>query len=53
MCRLIFLKWITFKDLLTVNHMELCSALTGSLTEGGLGENGYMYMYEGVPSLFT
>ena len=30
----------------TVQHMELCSMLRGSLDgKGRLGENGYMYMY--------
>ena len=29
----------------TVQHVELCSALRGSLNGRGLGENGYMYMY--------
>ena len=27
-----------------VQHMELCSMLGGSLDEGSLGENGYMYI---------
>ena len=31
--------------------MELCSKL-GAIQEG-LGENGYMYLYGWVPSLFT
>ena len=31
----------------TVEHMELCPVVCGSLDEGelGLGENGNMYMY--------
>ena len=37
----------------TVQHRELCSVLCGSLMGGELGENGHMYMYGGVPSLFT
>ena len=34
--------------------MELCWVLCGSLDGKGIcGENGYMYMYDWVPSLFT
>ena len=37
-----------------VQYMELCSMLYGRLDgKGGLWENGYMYMYGWVPSLFT
>ena len=35
----------------TIWHMELCSMLCGSLD--GSRENGYMYLYGWVPSLFT
>ena len=35
-------------------HMELCSVLPVSLDgSGGLGENGYMYLYGWVSPLFT
>ena len=38
----------------TVYHMELCSVLCGSLDGRGVcGENGCVYMYGWVPSLFT
>ena len=31
-----------------VQHMELCSMSCGSLDEGSLGKNGYMYMDESL-----
>ena len=31
MYTLLYLKWITNKDLLCIQHMELCSVLRGSL----------------------
>ena len=41
MYTLLYLKWITNKDLLTVDHRELCSMLGGSLDGKGVwGENG-------------
>ena len=49
---LLYLKWITNKDLLhsTGNSVQ-CYVATWM---GGIsGENGYMYMYGRVPSLFT
>ena len=52
MYTLLHLKWITNKDLL---HSTGNSAQYYVATRmGGIsGENGYMYMYGQVPSLFT
>ena len=41
---LIYLKWITNKDLL-IAHRSLLNAMCQPGWEKGLGENGYMYMY--------
>ena len=38
---LLYLKWVTKP---TVQHMELCSILCGSLDEGSVGESGYTHM---------
>ena len=44
MYTLLYLKWITNKDLL-VWYMELCSVLRQARGKGSLGENGYMCIY--------
>ena len=49
---LLYLKWVTNKDLLTVKHTELYSMLCGHRWEGSLGENADTYMYDCVLSLF-
>ena len=49
---LLYLKWVSNKDRLTVKHMELYSMLCGHRWEGSLGENADTYMYDWVPSLF-
>ena len=50
---LLYLKWITNKDLLysTRNSVQCCVAAWTEV--GSLGENGYMYMCGWIPSLFT
>ena len=50
MYTLLYLKWITNKDLFIVQG-TLFNIILGE--NGGLGENGYMYMYSRVPLLFT
>ena len=52
MYTLLYLKWIANKDHCTA-HGTLLNAMWPSGQEGNLGENGYMYMYGWVPSLFT
>ena len=49
---LLYLKWITIKDLpySTWNSAQCCVA---AWMGGSLGENGYMYMYGWVPSLYS
>ena len=51
LCTLLYLKWITNKDLLNSTG-TLLSVLWQPGWEGSLGENGYMYMYGWIPSLF-
>ena len=48
MYTLLYLKWITNKDLLTLLNIMWQPGWQGSLEE-----NGYMYMYGWVPFLFT
>ena len=43
---LLYLKWVSNKDRLTVKHMELYSTLCGRRWEGSLGENADTYMYD-------
>ena len=50
MYTLLYLKWITNKDLL---HVELCSMLCVSLGEGSLGEEWIQACVWLNPSLFT
>ena len=45
-------KWITNEDLLTVQG-TLVHVMWQPGWEQSVGENGYMYMYGCVPSLFT
>ena len=49
---LLYLKWITNKDLLHSTR-TLLGVMCQPGWERGLGENGYMYTYDSVPSLFT
>ena len=44
MCTLLYLKWITNKDLLYTQG-TLLSVMWQPGGERGLGESGYMYMY--------
>ena len=53
MCTLLYLKWITNKDLLYIAHGTLLNVMCQPGWEWGLGENGYMNVYGSVPSLFT
>ena len=43
MCMLLYLQWLTSKDLLY--SRELCSLLCVSLDWRGMGESRYIYMY--------
>ena len=52
MYTLLYLKWVTNKDLLhSTGNSAQCYVATRM--GGILGGNGYMYMYGRVPSLFT
>ena len=52
MYTLLYLKWITNKDLLySKGNSAQCYVLPG--WEGSLGESGYMYMYGRAPLLST
>ena len=53
MSTLLYLKWITNKVLLYIAHGTLLSVMWQPGWEGNLEENGCMYMYGWVPSLFT
>ena len=44
MCTLVYLKWITNKDLL-YSTWNSAQGYVAAWMEGTLGENGYMYMY--------
>ena len=50
---LLYLKWIVSKDLLYLAQGILLSVTWQPACEGSLGENGYICMYDSVPSLFT
>ena len=52
MYTLLYLKWITNKDLL-YSTWNSAQCHVAAWMGGGLGENGYMYMYGWVPSPFT
>ena len=52
MYTLLYLKWITNKDLL-YSTWKFAQCYVPAWTGGGLGNNGYMYMYGRVPLLFT
>ena len=45
MYTLLYLKWITNKDLLCVAHGTLLNVMWQPGWEGSLGKKGYMYMY--------
>ena len=49
---LLYLKWITNKNLLTAKG-TLLNVMQWPRWDGSLGENGYMYMYDRVPMLST
>ena len=49
----LYLKWVTNKDLLYSTGNSVQCYVAAQMEAGGLGENGYMYMYDWVPSLFT
>ena len=53
MYTLLYLKWITNRDLLYTAHGTLQNVMWQPGWEGSLGENGYMYMYDWVSLLFT
>ena len=48
----LYLRWITNKDLL-YSTWNSAQCHVAAWMGGSLGENGYMYMYGWVPSLFT
>ena len=49
----LYLKWVTNKDLLySTWNSDQCS-VAGWMGRGVGGENGYLFMYDRVPSLFT
>ena len=52
MYTLLYLKSITNKDIL-YSTWNSAQCYVAAWWKGGLGENGYMYMYGWVPSLFT
>ena len=52
MYSLLYLKWITYKDILYSTCKSALCYLTAWMG-GEFGENGYKYMYIWVPSLFT
>ena len=52
MYTLLYLNWKTNKDLYHIAHGTLLNVIWQPGWEGSLGENGYMYMYGWVPSLF-
>ena len=52
MYTLLYSKWITNKDLL-YSTWKFAQCYVPAWTGGGLGKNGYMYMYGRVPLLFT
>ena len=48
----LYLKWTTSEDLL-YNRGNFAQCYVAAWMRGEFGENGYMYMYGCVPSLFT
>ena len=48
----LYLKWTTSEDLL-YNRGNFAQCYVATWMRGEFGENGYMYMYGCVPSLFT
>ena len=50
---MLYIKWITNRDLLYTAQGTLLSVMWQPGWEGNLGENGYIYTYGSVPSLFT
>ena len=50
---LLYLKWITNRDLLYNTGNSLLNVMWQPGWEGSLGENRYTYMYGRVPLLFT
>ena len=52
MCRLLYLKRITNKDL-CIAQGTLLSVMGQPGLEGSLGKNGHVYMYDRVSSLFN